>query len=101
MHIHVPAVGHIRTFLPGVAALSHQPDWQMPQGHCVVAIPVALWNGKTFFLSQEELASLELGLFTDASDSISWGASYAKESRWLQGCWDEETAPLLIEYKEV
>ena len=59
------------------------------------------WNGKSFFLFEEETAASELGLFTDASGSHGWGAYYAKEGRWLQGSWDSNMQDLSIEYKEL
>ena len=59
------------------------------------------WNGKSFFLSQNLTPSTELGLFTDASGAIGWGAYYGREHRWIQGQWATDVEHLSIEFKEL
>ena len=59
------------------------------------------WNGKAFLLYQEETPATDLGLFTDASGAVGWGAYYTKEGRWMQGKWSAEDASQSIEFKEL
>lgn len=59
------------------------------------------WNGKAFFLYSEHTIATELGLYTDASGAIGWGAYYGRQGRWIQGKWSGEAQPLSIEYKEL
>ena len=59
------------------------------------------WNGKSLILYREDTPALDLGLFTDASGLIGWGAFYGKEGRWIQGRWEGEVSHYSIEYKEL
>ena len=59
------------------------------------------WNGKAFFLFRDETPASELGLYTDASGLIRWGAYYGQEGRWMLGRWSKEQQQLSIEYKEL
>ena len=59
------------------------------------------WNGKAFFLQQEWTNSPDIGLYTDASGSIGWGAYYQSENRWIQGIWSSEHLQYNITYKEL
>ena len=59
------------------------------------------WNGKAFFLDRQWTTSSSLGLYTDASGSIGWGAYYASEHRWMYGAWTAEQSNLSITYKEL
>ena len=59
------------------------------------------WNGKSFFLSLNITPATELGLFTDASGSIGWGAFYGNEQRWIQGRWHADDQLKSIEFKEL
>lgn len=62
---------------------------------------LSVWNGKAFFLFQHETPATELGLYTDASGAIGWGAYYAKEGRWLQERWTDDHMQQSIEFKEL
>ncbi|XP_065179991.1 uncharacterized protein LOC135810425 [Sycon ciliatum] len=59
------------------------------------------WNGKAFLLYNSSTSSADLGLYTDASGTLGWGAFYGKEQRWIQGSWTKEQEEESIGYKEL
>jgi len=62
---------------------------------------VSGWNGKSMFLFLEATPATELGLYTDASGSVGWGAYYGLQGRWIHGQWADDTLNKSIEYKEL
>ena len=59
------------------------------------------WNGKSFLLYNDYTLSTDLGLCTDASGTIGWGAFFGDELRWIQGKWEPDQADKSITYKEL
>ena len=59
------------------------------------------WNGKSFFHAAEHTSAEELGLYTDASSTIGWGAFYGTEGRWIYGQWADSQRDESIEFKEL
>ena len=59
------------------------------------------WNGKSFFLNLQWTTSSDMGLYTDASGSIGWGAYWSEEGRWTHGTWSPAHQDQDITYKEL
>lgn len=59
------------------------------------------WNGRSFFLHSVWTPAEDLGLYTDASGSLGWGAYYGAEQRWMSEKWTAEQQDMSIDFKEL
>ena len=57
------------------------------------------FNGRNLLLQEKRVTSPSLNLYTDASESIGFGAIF--QNHWLMGKWPKQLVDLPITFKEI